>query len=72
MNFMVLFTPTDVMLTVIVSALAAFPCSMILKRLGFSPWWALTCFVPAAIVLFLWYLALTRWPTPQTANLPDA
>lgn len=71
MNFFILFTPADVMLSIVVSALAAFPCAIILRRLGFSAWWALTCFVPAAIIIFLWYVALTRWPVPESANLRD-
>jgi hypothetical protein len=40
----------------------AIPAGLALKRIGFSPWWALICFVPIAAVLALWALAFIRWP----------
>lgn len=40
----------------------AIPAGLALKRIGFSPWWGLICFVPIAAIAGLWLLALTRWP----------
>ena len=42
--------------------LAAIPAGAALKRLGFSPWWALLCFVPVVALFALWMLAFIRWP----------
>jgi hypothetical protein len=72
MNMLVLITPTQLVIAVIVTVITAFPCSIIFKRLGFSGWWSLLCFVPAAAVLFLWYLAFTRWPGVASANALEA
>jgi uncharacterized membrane protein YhaH (DUF805 family) len=46
----------------IIELLVAIPASMTLKRIGFSSWWALLCFVPVAAVFALWLLAFIRWP----------
>ena len=70
-NFMVFITPTDIIFGLMFSVFAAFPSTMILKRLGFRSWWALVCFVPAAGIIFLWYLAYTRWPAVEAANTPQ-
>ena len=42
--------------------LTAIPVGLSLKRLGFSPWWALVCFIPVAAMAALWILAFIRWP----------
>ncbi len=42
--------------------LTAVPAGLSLRRLGFSPLWALTCFVPILAVAALWLLAFSRWP----------
>ena len=46
----------------VLTALIAIPSGLTLKRIGFSPWWALLCFIPVAALLGLWLLAFTRWP----------
>jgi len=71
MNLLVLITPVDILITIIATVLIALPCGIIFRRLGFSGWWSLLCFVPAAALLFLWYLALCRWPAAETANAPQ-
>jgi hypothetical protein len=68
MRFLLLFTPTQMMILVILTVLVALPCRIIFKRLGFSGWWSLVCFVPAVALIFLWYLAFSRWPEVETAN----
>ena len=54
----------------IIELLVAIPAGMTLKRMGFSAWWALLCFVPVAALFALWMLAFIRWPreTQQTAS----
>jgi hypothetical protein len=42
--------------------LTAIPVGLSLKRIGFSPWWALLCFFPFLAVAGLWALAFIRWP----------
>ena len=72
MNLLILITPVDFMIAIVITVLVALPCNIIFKRLGFSGWWSLLCFVPAAALLFLWYLAFSRWPAAETANAPQA
>ncbi|MQW67697.1 hypothetical protein GHK50_30715 [Sinorhizobium medicae] len=50
-------------LMVIVWLLAVgLPLSKILKRIGFSGWWAILAFIPLANIIGLWVLAVTAWP----------
>ncbi len=46
----------------VIELLFAIPAGMILKRLGFSSWWALMCFVPVLALIGLWLLAFVKWP----------
>jgi hypothetical protein len=46
----------------IIEMLVAIPGGVVLKRIGYSPWWALLCFIPILALLSLWLLAFTRWP----------
>lgn len=51
----------------IVEALFAIPAGIVLKRIGYSMWWALLCFVPLAALAGLWILAFARWtPRPES------
>jgi len=50
----------------IVAALFAIPAGIVLRRIGYSVWWALLCFVPLAALAGLWTLAFIRWtPRPE-------
>lgn len=40
------------------------PSGIILKRLGYSEWWALLIFVPGGVLIGLWVLAYANWPGP--------
>ena len=42
--------------------LIAIPAGMVLKRIGFSMWWALLCFIPILGVIGLWLVAFVGWP----------
>jgi hypothetical protein len=46
----------------IIELLVAIPAGLVLKRIGFSSWWALLCFVPVVALPALWILAFIRWP----------
>ena len=48
--------------TLALELLTAIPAGMSLKRIGFSPWWALLCFFPVFAIIGLWALAFIRWP----------
>jgi hypothetical protein len=50
----------------IAGLLFAIPAGLVLKRIGFSMWWALLCFVPIAALLGLWALAFVRWTPSAT------
>jgi predicted ABC-type exoprotein transport system permease subunit len=47
---------------ILVVALVAYPVGRILKRMGFSPLWAILAFLPLLNLLGLWILALNDWP----------
>ena len=59
--------PSFLIKIMVVEALFAIPAGLVLKRIGYSMWWALLCFIPVAALVGLWILAFTRW-TPQAAT----
>lgn len=36
--------------------------AMVLRKAGFSPWWALLFLVPVFYIVGLWAFAFARWP----------
>jgi uncharacterized membrane protein YhaH (DUF805 family) len=38
------------------------PSARIVRRIGYSGWWALLMIVPGVNVIALWALAFIRWP----------
>jgi hypothetical protein len=42
--------------------LPAIPIARILRRTGFTPWWAILFIVPVVGYLALWIFAYIRWP----------
>jgi hypothetical protein len=44
------------------------PVAIILRRLGYSGWWAALGFIPIVQVVGLWLLAVRRWPTKTVAD----
>jgi multisubunit Na+/H+ antiporter MnhE subunit len=44
------------------------PTGIILKRLGYSEWWALLVFVPGGALIGLWVLAYANWPGPMSTG----
>ena len=59
-----------IVICTIIELLVAIPAGMILKRIGFSAWWALLCFVPAVTLFSLWLLAFIRWPRESAQPQP--
>lgn len=39
------------------------PAAKILRRAGFSPWWAVLYLLPVVSWVALWIFAFARWPT---------
>jgi len=51
--------------------LIVWPVRKILRRMGFSGWWAVVMFIPAANYIGLWVLAESPWPKleqPETQH----
>jgi branched-subunit amino acid transport protein len=61
-----------IMICSIAELLFAIPAGMILKRMGFSSWWALLCFVPVVALFALWLLAFVKWPRDAAAQVINA
>lgn len=40
----------------------AWPAAIILRRVGFSRWWAVLAFIPLVNIVGLWVLAVISWP----------
>ncbi|CDN55948.1 Hypothetical protein RG1141_CH36200 [Neorhizobium galegae bv. officinalis bv. officinalis str. HAMBI 1141] len=38
------------------------PIAKILRRMGFSGWWAVIAFVPLVNIIGLWVVSVARWP----------
>lgn len=45
---------------------AVFPVATILKKAGFSGWWAVLYFVPFANLIGIFLLAYTPWPARKS------
>lgn len=51
----------------LIELLFAIPAGLILKRIGYSSWWALLCFVPIAALFGIWLVAFVKWPRDGAA-----
>jgi hypothetical protein len=56
------------LITISIAGAIAFPVSMVLRKAGFSPWWALVSLVPIVNWIALWAFALVRWPTEKSSD----
>lgn len=53
----------------VMAAAILYPLGLILKRLGFSPFWSILAFVPGVNIIALWVLALAmRAPDDKEAR----
>ncbi|MCD1636034.1 hypothetical protein K7H91_19935 [Martelella mediterranea] len=50
------------MILVIFAVGYIWPVTIILRRMGYSPWWALLTVVSPLNMIGLWVLARARWP----------
>jgi hypothetical protein len=50
---------------IVVLLVVIYPMGRILKRIGYSPWWALVWLVPLGNLLGLWLLATQPWPRDE-------
>jgi hypothetical protein len=64
---------------IILSFLVLSPIIKILRRAGYSEWWALLLYVPVLNVVGLWLFAYGRWPKiggassrPSLGGLPTS
>ena len=64
----VMYGPGHWLMFVIIVALVAYPVGRILKRMGFSPLWAILAFLPLLNLLGLWIVALSDWPRQSTMD----
>ena len=56
------------LITISIAGAISFPVSMVLRKAGFSPWWALLSLVPIVNWIALWAFALVRWPTEKSSD----
>lgn len=55
-------TTGEFIVIVIIAILVIIPAAMILRRLGYSPWWAIIAPISPLNILGLWILAFVKWP----------
>ena len=60
------FTPVQLALAIILAILAIIPSVMILRRLGYSGWWAIFAAISPLNIIGLWALAFLKWPIEKT------
>ncbi|HEX5280665.1 MAG TPA: hypothetical protein VFW28_11365 [Micropepsaceae bacterium] len=47
---------------VVLGILTIIPAVIALRRLGFSPWWAIIAPISPLNIIGLWVVALVKWP----------
>jgi hypothetical protein len=63
-------TPLQLAIAAVLAILAVIPSVMILRRLGYSGWWAILAAISPINIIGLWILALIEWPIEKrTPNL---
>jgi zinc transporter ZupT len=59
-------SPISILVAIVVyTATLGFPVANILRRAGFSRWWALLGFFPVFAVIGLWMFAFAKWPREE-------
>jgi len=67
--FLLSLTRSQLEIILVLVALYAIGAGLVLKRIGFSAWWALFALIPITALAGIWALAFVRWPTPRST--PD-
>ena len=52
---------------IFIFALLAFS-AVIVRRTGYSPYWALLSIVPGGLIIGIWVIAFARWPAEKAAR----
>ncbi len=52
----------SIIVILIIIALYGVPVVMIIRKAGYSGWWAILAFIPLVNIIMLWVFALSRWP----------
>jgi hypothetical protein len=60
-------TPLQFAIAAVLAILAVIPSVMILRRLGYSGWWAILAAISPINIIGLWILALIEWPIEKRA-----
>ena len=55
----------QILILALVFIAAIIPAVIILRRLGFSPWWAIIAPISPLNIIGLWILAFTTWPVER-------
>ena len=63
------FTPVQLGVLVVLAVLAIIPTVIILRRLGYSGWWAILAAISPINILGLWILAFAQWPLERRAPM---
>jgi hypothetical protein len=64
------FSPLQLVLAVVLAILAIIPSVIILRRMGYSGWWAILAAISPINIIGLWVLALIRWPSERHPAKP--
>ena len=62
------FSVVHWLIVLIVLGVFVYPLVRIIRRMGFSGWWAVLAFLPILNVIGLWFLALQPWPALAKAE----
>lgn len=55
-------TPIEIFILVVAVIAVLIPAVVVLRRLGFSAWWAVIAPISPLNIIGLWILAFTKWP----------
>ena len=67
--FLLSLTRSQLEIILVLVALYAIGAGLVLKRIGFSAWWALFALIPVTALAGIWTLAFVRWPASR--SIPD-
>ena len=62
---MIFFSPLQWIVVAVIAILAIIPAVIILRRLGYSGWWALLAAISPLNIIGLWILAFVEWPVER-------
>jgi hypothetical protein len=69
-NTLMHMNATQILILVVVAIAVLVPAVIILRRLGFSPWWAVLAPLSPLNIIGLWVLAFKKWPIEDVPQHP--